>query len=251
MSAKAAWNARNTELAKSLWLGGESGTVIGKKIGMTPVAVIGKMHRLGLADRGIQPRQMADIATVMLSNPEIFAEPVGAPDPEPVKAPTPKKAEAKAPEVKAERVAQTALPEKVDPSTAEPVVPEPLPVEAEEIVEAPSAEPAPVLVAAEPPPPVAAPSEPREVALIEIAAPVPQGPLVASDGSAGILFLQSSVSKFQCAYPLWDDRDNVPIEQKRVCGCRVITGKSWCPTHFSKVFDPARGKERIRVPARV
>ena len=65
--------------------------------------------------------------------------------------------------------------------------------------------------------------------------PVPQA-LRAPDGSEGVLLMKAGT--FQCRYPLW--ADDTPIEEKRVCGCSVKTGKSWCQTHYNKVFDTLR-----------
>lgn len=59
---------------------------------------------------------------------------------------------------------------------------------------------------------------------------------MAADGSAGVPFMD--VKFGMCAFPLW--KGNERFEDKRVCGCKVRTGKSWCPTHYGVVFEPYR-----------
>lgn len=68
---------------------------------------------------------------------------------------------------------------------------------------------------------------------------------VAKAGSPGVLFLERSV--FACAMPLpgWDD---LPVDEKRVCGRPVQHPTSYCPACVRIVYAP-RGlrefKERI------
>jgi hypothetical protein len=68
---------------------------------------------------------------------------------------------------------------------------------------------------------------------------------VAHAGSPGVLFLERSV--FACAMPLpgWDD---LPVDEKRVCGRPVQHPTSYCPTCARIVYAP-RGlrefKERM------
>jgi len=62
--------------------------------------------------------------------------------------------------------------------------------------------------------------------------------LAASDGGEGMPFMKATA--MDCHFPLWADNEQVSIEVKRVCGCRVQTGKSWCPHHLQAVFEPPR-----------
>jgi hypothetical protein len=63
-------------------------------------------------------------------------------------------------------------------------------------------------------------------------------PAAAADGGEGVLFLKAGL--LDCTYPLWADGDGTAIESKRVCGCRVLTGKRWCRTHYATVFEPPK-----------
>jgi len=40
----------------------------------------------------------------------------------------------------------------------------------------------------------------------------------------------------QCRYPLWPDRENLPITSKMVCGAPTVSGTSWCPTCLMNVL---------------
>ncbi|MBK3395745.1 hypothetical protein HPY23_04225, partial [Methylobacterium sp. IF7SW-B2] len=63
-------------------------------------------------------------------------------------------------------------------------------------------------------------------------------PAAAADGGEGVLFLKAGL--LDCTFPLWADGDGTAIETKRVCGCRVLTGKRWCRTHYATVFEPPK-----------
>ncbi|MGE7414976.1 hypothetical protein [Methylobacterium tarhaniae] len=63
-------------------------------------------------------------------------------------------------------------------------------------------------------------------------------PAAAADGGDGVLFLKAGL--LDCTFPLWADGDGTAIESKRVCGCRVLTGKRWCRTHYATVFEPPK-----------
>ena len=97
-----------------------------------------------------------------------------------------------------------------------------------------------VVEAAAPEPVMAIPlmAEPAEGGSI-VALPMSRRvPAAAADGGDGVLFLKAGL--LDCTFPLWADGDGTAIESKRVCGCRVLTGKRWCRTHYATVFEPPK-----------
>ncbi len=103
------WTAEKIEQLNKLWSEGMSITEIGKILGMTRNAVVGKAHRLGLAKR---PSPIA-----RAPGPRPVAQPAPAVQPtRPVVAPTPAAAAASAPVVETPVVA---------PKPAMPVMPQP------------------------------------------------------------------------------------------------------------------------------
>jgi Meckel syndrome type 1 protein len=86
----------------------------------------------------------------------------------------------------------------------------------------------------------AAPALPVAVGLGGAVPPTPlsRRPLIAADGGDGMPFMKAGL--LDCVYPLWSDHEPVSIESKRVCGCRVVTGKRWCAQHYAVVFEPMK-----------
>jgi hypothetical protein len=60
----------------------------------------------------------------------------------------------------------------------------------------------------------------------------------AANGESGVHFLD--VKMGMCTFPLWKGHER--FEEKRVCGCKAVTGKSWCPSHYQIVFDPMKNR---------
>ncbi|AWN43250.1 hypothetical protein [Methylobacterium durans] len=100
-------------------------------------------------------------------------------------------------------------------------------------VPAPAASHAPAAAASHAPAAAASPALP---------APGARRPLVAADGGEGVPFMKAGL--LDCVFPLWSDHEGGSIETKRVCGCRVVTGKRWCPQHYAVVFEPLRKPQR-------
>ena len=92
------WTPERTELAKELYSGGMSASQVGKAIGATRNAVIGKMHRIGvigvykknskdkIADKPRQPASKPGAVKVKVSAPRRAPKPPPMP-PEPVARP--------------------------------------------------------------------------------------------------------------------------------------------------------------------
>lgn len=77
------WTDERVETLKRMWSEGQSASQIAKELGgVTRNAVIGKVHRLGLSNRGEEPEAAAAPAAV----PEPVAEIEAAPVPEPEEA---------------------------------------------------------------------------------------------------------------------------------------------------------------------
>ncbi|MGX7708395.1 hypothetical protein [Methylobacterium sp. Gmos1] len=133
----------------------------------------------------------------------------------------------------AAKAAPVARPAAVPPATPQPrAVEAPArPVVQEAPRKAPEIAPAPVMAA----PVLAEPAEGGSVVALPVSRRVPA---VAADGGDGVLFLKAGL--LDCTFPLWSDGDGTAIESKRVCGCRVLTGKRWCHTHYATVFEPPK-----------
>jgi hypothetical protein len=75
-NALTAWPDERTERLKVLWAeGASSATVIGRELGMSRNAILGKVHRLGLESRAIEPRPKvtkAEKQRVAIDNPSDF-----------------------------------------------------------------------------------------------------------------------------------------------------------------------------------
>ena len=83
------WNEENIRELRRLWDAGYSASAIGKQIGITKNAVIGKAHRLGLKSRPSPIKRggatKAAIAPVLRKAPPVEAPPMPAPRPAPRK----------------------------------------------------------------------------------------------------------------------------------------------------------------------
>ncbi len=252
------WTKDQTDLAISLWVAGRDIAEIAAKTG-TPVAEI--MSRI--ADAAAQAGPDADAVAAAAAPVEpVVAAPVkakpAAPKPNILK-PTVLKPVAELRPAAAPKpipakpvVAAKAAPAPmaaVAPKAAAPKPAAPKAV-AERPVETAAAAPKP-----EPRKPMPLPADvanddmrlentDEDAALPAIAAPV-VGPirtaarlLVAADGGEGVPFMKATA--FECHFPLWADNEQASIEAKRVCGCRVLAGKSWCAHHLQAVFEPPR-----------
>lgn len=78
MSFEPSWSDEKTELLRSLWTEGLSASDIGKKVGKTRNAVLGKAHRLGLASRIDIERPQRP------STPRVYVPKVKMEEPEPI-----------------------------------------------------------------------------------------------------------------------------------------------------------------------
>jgi hypothetical protein len=138
-----------------------------------------------------------------------------------------------APPRKAAPAARPATAAKPEAPRMQAPVPRPVETPARPVV-------ATVVEAAAPEPVMAIPlmAEPAEGGSI-VALPMSRRvPAAAADGGDGVLFLKAGL--LDCTFPLWADGDGTAIESKRVCGCRVLTGKRWCRTHYATVFEPPK-----------
>ena len=82
------WTDERVETLKRMWADGQSASQIAKELGgVTRNAVIGKVHRLGLSNRGGNETEEVEVAVVAEPAPRPVPEPVAVkPAPEPVRA---------------------------------------------------------------------------------------------------------------------------------------------------------------------
>ncbi|RYD47882.1 MAG: hypothetical protein EOP83_27340, partial [Verrucomicrobiaceae bacterium] len=79
--------------------------------------------------------------------------------------------------------------------------------------------------------------------------PIPVNPVEMIRPDGGVRFLDAR--ERMCRYPLWGNRDNMPIHKKFVCGATTVSPTcSWCTEHLVVVADPIR-KSRYANSAKV
>jgi GcrA cell cycle regulator len=83
------WTDERVETLKAMWAEGKSASQIAKELGgVTRNAVIGKVHRLGLSNRGPNGDRVEDVEIAGGAEPHVVApEPERAEEPAPVEAP--------------------------------------------------------------------------------------------------------------------------------------------------------------------
>ncbi|MFP4571276.1 GcrA family cell cycle regulator [Rhodosalinus sp.] len=107
------WTDERVELLKKMWSEGQSASQIAKELGgVTRNAVIGKVHRLGLSNRGAAASgpAAAPPPEEPAAEPALRGEARAAPDPEPAPEPAPAQAE-------------TVVAEQAAPAPEEPTAP--------------------------------------------------------------------------------------------------------------------------------
>jgi Meckel syndrome type 1 protein len=254
------WSPEQTETLVRMWtVEGKPGSEIGRVVNKTRSAVMGKIARMKLRRPGETPAVPEPVADVPVAEviplPRILAS--EAPQaagglPLPPVAP-PRAPIAPIPDIIGDEQTGDDEDEDGDDKDDRGGFTIPLneaPPAAPKVASAPKVETkAKAAPKAEAPAPFkASPVEAAfPVALSDPDADLPAGPkpgqnvavtsaLRASDGGEGMLLMRATA--FECKFPLW--ADNTPIDKKRVCGCKVVTGKSWCKTHFDVVFEPPR-----------
>ncbi|GEP03884.1 hypothetical protein [Methylobacterium oxalidis] len=235
----ALWTEETTRKAVFQWVEGRDAAEIAADLGTTPEDVI---------------RRVAQAAQTLGSKPK---KPAAPPRPapavaaRPIPAARPVEAAAKArilpravPTAEAPREAARDLSRKAPAAQAE--VPAPVrSAPAAPPRQAVAAAPAPVREVLAPAVPQPAPSPapaPAPASAPALPATAGRSPLAAADGGEGVPFMKAGL--FDCVFPLWSDHEGGSIETKRVCGCRVVTGKRWCPQHYAIVFEPMRKPQR-------
>ncbi|WP_132254330.1 hypothetical protein [Methylobacterium segetis] len=232
----ALWTEEATRKAVVQWIEGRDASEIAAEFGTTPEDVV---------------RRVAQAAQTLGAKPK---KPASAAAPRPA-APAPARTNPNP------RTAEAAAPTpRILPRT-EPPAPK---AARSEVIRRAASAPAPTTAAARAVP--AAPSNPVPRAPVALSVPAPTAlavpgtapesptggpalpttgarrPLVAADGGEGVPFMKAGL--LDCVFPLWSDHEGGSIETKRVCGCRVVTGKRWCPQHYAIVFEPLRKPQR-------
>lgn len=202
------WTEERVELLKKLWAEGKSASAIAKELGsVTRNAVIGKVHRLNLANR---------------NGPEPEAEPV----PEPVAAVA---EEPPAPEPAPEPVQAQPEPEPEAPNLAQAPVREVAPVGGT-VVPIPGRRPGAIPGQPLPPQPSASEISPEALANQREVEKV-----------ARKLTLMELTER-TCKWPIGDPAtDNFYF-----CGLPVVPGKPYCEAHVAVAFQPMQARRDRR-----
>lgn len=259
------WTQDKTDKAVALWIAGGDVVSIATELGATPTEVMARIAQAAANQTAAPPadasaaaptaklaaepaakagnspdkmspnRDIADKASAAEAAPKPAAKPVAA---KPVAA---KPVAAKPVAAKPKAAGKPDAGKPVAAASA-PAKPAPVPAEPEPVLRVFPA-PAGLAIAANDADPEVVPAAPSvPVAYDPTANHVPvrtsKRLLAASDGGEGVPFMKATA--MECHFPLWADNEQVSIEVKRVCGCRVQTGKSWCAHHLQAVFEPPR-----------
>ncbi len=209
------WTDERVETLKRMWTEGASASQIAKELGgVTRNAVIGKVHRLGLSNRGDEA-------------PAAEAAPAAAAPAAPVReAPKPKAAEKPA--------------EKPEPVKAAPA-PEPAP------------EPQPEPVRAPEPVAEAAPAIPARRPIVPAGQPLPPQPSaneISPEALASVREIEKKSRKLTlmeltertCKWPIGDPA----TEKFWFCGLPSVPGKPYCEAHVGVAFQPMNSRRDRR-----
>jgi GcrA cell cycle regulator len=207
------WTDERVELLKKMWTEGKSASQIAKELGsVTRNAVIGKVHRLGLASRIATDSSEPTEATT----PEPVAAPPSAPKADP--SPTPRASEAPMPE-------------------AEPA-PAPEPVATAPVAPAPTAVVVPMLGRR----PIAPAGQPLP--------PQPSANEISPEALANVREVEKTARKLSlmeltertCKWPIGDPA----TDDFYFCGLTSVAGKPYCEAHVAVAFQPMQARRDRR-----
>jgi GcrA cell cycle regulator len=222
------WTDERVETLKRMWAEGQSASQIAKELGgVTRNAVIGKVHRLGLSNRGGAEEETAVEETPAAKAPE--------PAPRPERA-----AEAARPE--APREAPRA-------ETARPDAPRPEAPSAAEAAQPAAARPAPQPAAEVP----AVAPIPARKAIIPAGQPLPPQPSlneISPEALASVREVEKRARKLTlmeltertCKWPIGDPA----TEDFWFCGLPSVAGKPYCEAHVGVAFQPMSARRDRR-----
>ncbi|WP_299813725.1 GcrA family cell cycle regulator [uncultured Jannaschia sp.] len=203
-----AWTDERVETLKRMWTEGASASQIAKELGgVTRNAVIGKVHRLGLSNRGVDgEKPVTDAAPV--AEADLGSEPVAEPEIEPEAVPD-------APDAEPE-------PEEDDEPRTMAAVPHGASV-------TPLRKP---LMAGQPLPPQPSANEISPEALAKVNA---------VERTAKKISLMELTER-TCKWPIGDPA----TEKFWFCGLQVQAGKPYCEAHVSVAFQPMSSRRDRR-----
>jgi GcrA cell cycle regulator len=201
------WTDERVELLKKMWTEGKSASQIAKELGsVTRNAVIGKVHRLGLASRITGDAPEAPVAEA----PAPAAPTPAAPPPE-----------ADLPEVE------------VAPPAPEPVATaQPVPAAAPTAVVVPMPGRRPIAPAGQPLPPQPSANEISPEALANVRE---------VEKTARKLSLMELTER-TCKWPIGDPA----TDDFYFCGLPVVAGKPYCEAHVAVAFQPMQARRDRR-----
>lgn len=202
------WTDERVELLKKMWIEGKSASQIAKELGsVTRNAVIGKVHRLGLASRTGEGAEVAEVVAPAAPEPPPPA-PELEPEPEPVMA-------AEAPLARDPGPTQAAAP---GPSLGATVVPMP--------------GRRPIAPAGQPLPPQPSANEISPEALANVRE---------VEKTARRLTLMELTER-TCKWPIGDPS----TPDFSFCGLPVVAGKPYCEPHVAVAFQPMQARRDRR-----
>lgn len=211
------WTDERVETLKRMWAEGQSASQIAKELGgVTRNAVIGKVHRLGLSNRG--GAEGEDEAAPVAAAPE----PAPRPAPEPAPEPAPRVAEAPRPQPAPQPAPAPS------PAAAQPA-PQPQPIPA---MNAPVPLRKPVVPAGQPLPPQPSLNEisPEALASVrEVEKRARRIPLM-------------ELTERTCKWPIGDPA----TEDFWFCGLPSVPGKPYCEAHVGVAFQPMSARRDRR-----
>jgi GcrA cell cycle regulator len=224
------WTAEAIEALRGFWAEGHSTAEIGRRMGISKNAVVGKAHRLNLPPRPSPIRREGEGRPPSAPQPATLAQPTaGMPETSPAAlAP-----EAAAPEARPATPAM-AEPPAVDPMvTLPPLVPPAAPLPAPAVAAAPRpAEPAMQPQA----PQLQAP--PLQVAAPPVAAPRPPvPPRRVAPPTAVVRPFQRSTGR-SCCWPIGEPG----TPDFRFCTGEAMSSKPYCPEHAAVAYVKARDR---------
>lgn len=207
------WTDPDYVKLKTLWEQGFHRDVIAAKIGCSPNAVSGMVHRKGyerLIDA--RTRKLLEAQNKLSTEPTIPEPEISPPSPEPEILPEP----SPAPEV------EPSSPPEVEPlPSVEPVLPQPI-----------AAKPRPKLV---PKPDTPVPTHER-VTMSPYAKPV------VSPRAKQWFFREAR----ECAFPVGDDHSRPAYQE--CCGNRTVAGKPYCAGHLAVMFPERKSVRSASKP---
>jgi hypothetical protein len=229
MDARFEWTEATIELAVSMWNAGQGAAEIASVLGTTRNSVIGKMHRTAKVRDDIK-RFENPVPNKNPNKKALAIEDARAREAEETKAREAEEAKAREAEEAKAREAEEAKAREAEEALAKEAKAKEAKAKEARAKEARAKEASARAREAEAQDSVDDDLQWHPTPIIKQQQPVLQ---------PGVSFFDVKFA-CQCRWPLWGDRANISIEDKRFCGRRTSLTSSWCPEHEERVFAPKR-----------